>query len=42
MISIRASAGMRRKSTLHPTQPARLAVGASGGRLMMAEAGKAK
>jgi len=39
---MRASAGTRFKAMLHPTQPARRAVGASGGRLMMAEGGKAK
>jgi len=41
-IEMRASTGMRFKAKLQPIQPARLAVGESGLRLMMAEGGKAK
>jgi hypothetical protein len=40
--AIRASAGIRFKAKLQPIHPARLAVGESGFRLMMAEGGKAK
>jgi len=39
---IRASVGIRFRAKLQPTQPARRAVGDNGGRLMMAEGGKAK
>jgi hypothetical protein len=40
--AMRASAGTRFNAMLHPTQPARRAVGASGFRLMMADGRNAK